>query len=142
MASAAALNALATKNIIGVPVNRYQQISPSTTLQGTFNTEMDGTISKKLKYIALVLPSSLGEYAVYLRNLARFAAQAAVQHTSEYHKLLDIIPFMAVYKKILTNNKPKNQTVLEDYEYAVKDIARIDLQKIDEAALTIAKDNS
>lgn len=142
LASAAALNALATKNFIGVPVNRYQQISPSKTLQGTFNTEIDDTISKKLKYIKLVLPSALGEYAVYLRNLARFAAQAAVQHTSEYYTLLDIVPFMALYKKILANNKPKDQTVLEDYEYAVKDIARIDLQKIDEAALSIAKDNS
>lgn len=142
LASAAALNALATKNIIGVPVNRYQQISPSTTLQGTFDTEMDDVISKKLKYIALVLPSALGEYAVYLKNLARFAAQAAVQHTSEYHKLLDIVPFMAVYKKILAKNKPKNQIVLKNYEYAVKDIVRIDLQKIDEASLAIAKDNS
>ncbi|WP_298420177.1 hypothetical protein [uncultured Kordia sp.] len=141
LASAAALNALATKNIIGVPVNRYQQISPSTTLDGTFNTEMDDKISEKLKYINLVLPLALGKYAVYLRNLARFAAQAAVQHTSEYHKLLDIVPFMAEYEKILKANKPKEQDVLEDYEYAVKEIAKIDLQKIDEAALTIAKDN-
>ncbi|WP_053002623.1 lipase family protein [Kordia jejudonensis] len=142
LASAAVLNALATKNIIGVPVNRYQQISPSTTLNGTFDTEIDDTISKKLKYIELVLPLALGKYAVYLRNLARFAAQAAVQHTSEYHKLLDIIPFMAEYKTILHTHKPKNQIVLEDYEYAVKEIAKIDLQKVDEAALAIAKENA
>ena len=50
MASVAALNALATKNIIGVPVNRYQQISPSTTLNGTFDTSVDDIVSKKLKY--------------------------------------------------------------------------------------------
>ncbi|WP_430408998.1 lipase family protein [Kordia sp.] len=142
LASAAALNALATKNIIGVPVNRYQQISPSTTLNGTFDTEMDDTISKKLEYIGLVLPTALGKYAVYLRNLARFAAQAAVQHTSEYHTLLDIVPFMTAYKKILTAHQPKDQVVLEDYEYAVKEIVKIDLKKIDEAALAIAKDNA
>lgn len=141
LASVAALNALSTKNIIGVPVNRYQQISPSTTLNGTFNTEMDDKISKKLKYIALVLPTALGKYAVYLRNLARFAAQAAVQHTSEYHTLLDIVPFMTAYNVILKANKPKGQIVLEDYEYAVKDIAKIDLQKIDEAAMFLAKEN-
>jgi hypothetical protein len=142
LASALALNALASKNIIGIPVNRYQQISPSTTLDGTFNTDIDDQISKKLKYIALVLPLALGKYAVYLRNLARFAAQAAIQHTSEYHKLLDIIPFMAVYSEILKKNKPANYVVLEPYEQAVKEIAKIDIRKVDEAALAIAKENS
>jgi len=141
LASVAALNALATKNIIGVPVNRYQQISPSTILNGTFDTAIDDKISKKLKYIALVLPTALGQYAAYLRNLVRFAAQAAIQHTSEYHTLLDIVPFMTAYEKILAANKPANQVVLESYEYAVKEIARVDLRKIDEAALAIAKEN-
>jgi len=141
LASVAALNALATKNIIGVPVNRYQQISPSTTLNGVFDTAIDDMVSKKLKYIELVLPLALGKYAVYLRNLARFAAQAAVQHTSQYHTLLDIVPFMTAYDAILKANKPKDQVVLQSYEYAVKDIAKIDLQKIDEAAMKLAKDN-
>ena len=141
LASVAALNALATKNIIGVPVNRYQQISPSTTLDGVFDTTIDDLVSKKLKYIELVLPLALGKYAVYLRNLVRFAAQAAVQHTSQYHTLLDIVPFMTAYNVILKANKPKGQVVLEPYEYAVKDIAKIDLQKIDEAAMKLAEDN-
>ena len=141
LASVAALNALATKNIIGVPVNRYQQISPSTTLDGVFDTTIDDLVSKKLKYIELVLPLALGKYAVYLRNLVRFAAQAAVQHTSQYHTLLDIVPFMTAYNVILKANKPKGQIVLEPYEYAVKDIAKIDLQKIDEAAMKLAEDN-
>ncbi|QHI35816.1 hypothetical protein IMCC3317_11640 [Kordia antarctica] len=139
LASTLALNALATKNILGVPVNRYQQISPSTTLNGTFDTTIDATISKKLKYIELVLPLALGKYAAYLRNLARFAGQAAVQHTSEYHTLLNIVPFMTAYGHILNANKPKDQVVLEPYECAVKEIAKIDLQKIDEAAMLLAK---
>ena len=49
---------------------------------------------------------------------------------------------MTAYKEILANNKPSDQVVLEPYEYAVKDIAKIDLQKIDEAALAIAKENN
>ncbi|EDP96144.1 hypothetical protein U8527_14635 [Kordia algicida OT-1] len=141
LASAAALNALSTKNIIGVPVNRYQQISPATVLEGTFNTDIDNKISDKLKYIELVLPLALGKYAVYLRNLARFAAQAAVQHTSAYHTLLDIKTFMTAYEVILKANKPKDQEKKEPYEQAVKEIAKIDLQKIDEAAIQLAKEN-
>jgi hypothetical protein len=141
LASVAALNALATKNIIGIPVNRYQQISPSTTLNGTFDTTIDDIISKKLKYIELVLPLALGKYAVYLRNLVRFAAQAGTQHTTAYYPLLHIETFMTAYKGILTDNKPSGLIVYEPYEYAVKDIAKIDLQKIDEAAIQLAKDN-
>ena len=79
---------------------------------------------------------------MYLRNLARFAAQAGSQHTTAYHSLLNIETFMTAYKEILANNKPSDQVVLEPYEYAVKDIAKIDLQKIDEAALAIAKENN
>ncbi len=141
LASVAALNALATKNFIGVPVNRYQQISPSTTLNGTFDTTIDDLVSKKLKYIELVLPLALGKYAVYLRNLVRFAAQAGTQHTTAYYPLLNIETFMTAYKQILADNKPSDQVVLEPYEYAVKDIAKVDLQKIDEAAIAIAKDH-
>ncbi|MFK7746933.1 MAG: hypothetical protein AB8B65_00950 [Kordia sp.] len=141
LATVAALNALSAKNIAGIPVNRYKQISPSTTLEGTFDTTIDDLISKKLKYIRLVLPLALGKYAAYLRNLVRFAAQAGTQHTTAYHSLLDIEVFMTAYKKILNQNKPKNQVVLEPYEEAVKSIAKIDLQKIDEAALAIAKEN-
>ncbi|WP_420573989.1 lipase family protein [Kordia sp.] len=141
LASVAALNALATKNIIGVPVNRYQQISPSTTLNGTFNTEIDDKISKTLKYIKFVLPLALGKYAAYLRNLVRFAAQAGTQHVTAYYSLLDIEQFMDAYKEILSQHKPKGQVVLEPYETAVKEIAKVDLQKIDEAAMKLAKDN-
>jgi hypothetical protein len=142
LATVAALNALSSKNIIGVPVNRYKQISPSTTLQGSFNTEIDDKISKTLKYIRLVLPLALGKYAVYLRNLVRFAAQAGAQHVTAYYSLLNIEDFMTKYKAILAENKPTSQVVLEPYEQAVKSIAKIDLQKIDEAALAIANENS
>jgi len=141
LASVAALNALATKNIIGVPVNRYQQISPSTTLNGTFDTTIDDVVSKKLKYIELVLPLALGKYAVYLRNLVRFAAQAGTQHTTAYYPLLNIETFMTAYKQILADNRPSDQVVYEPYVYAVKDIAKIDLHKIDEAAMQLAKDH-
>ncbi|KAB8154939.1 hypothetical protein EZY14_003400 [Kordia sp. TARA_039_SRF] len=141
LATVAALNALSSKNIAGIPVNRYKQISPSTTLQGTFNHDIDDKISKKLKYIRLVLPLALGKYAVYLRNLVRFAAQAGTQHVSEYYKLLNIEEFMYAYKEILQKNKPTSEITLEPYEQAVKSIAKIDLQKIDEAAMQLAQEH-
>lgn len=141
LATVAALNALSSKNIAGIPVNRYKQISPSTTLTGTFDHDIDDLISKKLKYIRLVLPLALGQYAEYLRNLVRFAAQAGTQHVNEYYKLLDIEDFIAAYKEILKHNKPTNDIVLEPYEQAVKSIAKIDLQKIDHAAMQLAEEN-
>ncbi|WP_052752850.1 lipase family protein [Kordia zhangzhouensis] len=140
MATVAALNALSAKNIAGVPVNRYKQIVPSTVLQGTFNTSVDDKVIKKLKYIRLVLPLALGKYAAYLRNLVRFAAQAGYQHVSAYYPMLHIEDFMNVFKKILDENKPSDQVVLQPYEYAVRDIAKVDLQKIDETALELAND--
>jgi hypothetical protein len=142
LATVAALNALSSKNILGVPVNRYKQISPSTTLQGSFNTTIDDKISKTLKYIRLVLPLALGKYAAYLRNLVRFAAQAGAQHVTEYYSLLNIEDFIEEYKAILAKNKPANQVVQEPYEQAVKSIAKIDLKKIDEAALAVANEHS
>ncbi|WP_298519499.1 hypothetical protein [uncultured Kordia sp.] len=141
LATVAALNALSAKNIAGIPVNRYKQISPSTTLNGTFDTTIDDKISKTLKYIRLVLPLALGKYAAYLRNLVRFAAQAGTQHVNAYYTLLDVETFMDAYKEILKKNKPANEVVLEPYEQAVKSIAKIDLQKIDAAAMQLAEDN-
>lgn len=141
LATVAALNALSAKNIAGIPVNRYKQISPSTTLQGSFNTAIDDTISKKLKYIRLVLPLALGKYAAYLRNLVRFAAQAGTQHVTAYYSLLNVETFMDAYKEILKNNKPSGLVIYEPYEEAVKSIAKIDLKKIDAAAMKLAEDN-
>lgn len=141
LATVAALNALSAKNIAGIPVNRYKQISPSTTLQGSFNTTIDDKISKKLKYIRLVLPLALGKYAAYLRNLVRFAAQAGTQHVTAYYSLLDVETFMDAYKEILNNNKPSGLVIHEPYEQAVKSIAKIDLKKIDAAAMKLAEDN-
>ncbi|MEM6720586.1 MAG: hypothetical protein AAF611_14760 [Bacteroidota bacterium] len=141
LATVAALNALSSKNIAGVPVNRYKQISPSTTLEGTFNHDIDTVISKKLKYIRFVLPLALGQYAAYLRNLVRFAAQAGNQHVNAYYGLLHIEDFIQAYKEILQKSKPTNQVVLEPYEQAVKSIAKVDLQKIDAAAIQLAEEN-
>ena len=141
LATVAALNALSAKNIAGIPVNRYKQISPSTTLQGSFDTTIDDIISKKLKYIRLVLPLALGKYAAYLRNLVRFAAQAGTQHVTAYYSLLDVEAFMDAYKEILKNNKPSGLVIHEPYEQAVKSIAKIDLKKIDAAAMQLAEDN-
>ncbi|MCH2195834.1 hypothetical protein [Kordia sp.] len=141
LATVAALNALSAKNIAGIPVNRYKQISPSTTLEGSFDTKIDEKISKTLRYIRLVLPLALGKYAAYLRNLVRFAAQAGTQHVNAYYSLLDIEAFINAYKEILKKNKPTNQVVLEPYEQAVKSIANIDLQKIDAAAMQLAQEN-
>jgi hypothetical protein len=141
LATVAALNALSAKNIAGIPVNRYKQISPSTILQGSFNTTIDDEISKKLKYIRLVLPLALGKYAAYLRNLVRFAAQAGTQHVTAYYSLLDVETFMDAYKEILKTNKPSGLVIYEPYEQAVKSIAKIDLKKIDAAAMQLAEDN-
>ncbi|AXG71779.1 lipase (class 3) [Kordia sp. SMS9] len=141
LATVAALNALSSKNIAGIPVNRYKQISPSTTLQGTFNSAIDDLILKKLALIKLVLPNTLGKYAVYLRNLVRFAAQAGAQHVPAYYTLLDIETFMNAYKEILAANKPSGLVIHEPYEQAVQSIAKIDLRKIDEAAMKLAEDH-
>lgn len=138
LASGLALNALAAKNFLGVPVNRYQQIKPSTVLSGTFNTTTDDSVTKKLKHIGLVLPYGLIKYAPYLRNFIRFAAQAGTQHTTAYNSLLDIETFMTAYKEILANNKPKNHVTLETYEYAVKEITKVDLSKLDAKAMALA----
>ena len=131
ISSALALNALSAKGLLGVPYNPYTQISPSTVLNGTFDTSTDEVVVKKLKYIGLVLPSGLRKYADYLRNLARFAAQAATQHTSAYDDLLHISDFITIYNQILKANKPKDQIAVQPYELAVRDIANIDLSTID-----------
>ncbi|MEM6686637.1 MAG: hypothetical protein AAF617_12720, partial [Bacteroidota bacterium] len=70
------------------------------------------------------------------------AAQAGTQHVNEYYKLLNIEQFINAYKKILQQNKPTNEVVLEPYEQAVKSLAKVDLQKIDAAAMQLAEETN
>ena len=138
LACAAALNALAVKiNYKGKEIpfyNPYTQISPSTLLQGTFDSDLDDSINDKLSLIGLVIPK-LKTYAPYFRNLVRFAAQAGTQHTTAYNTLLSISEFMEVYDQILKDNKPANNINMSPEELSVMELTRLDLQNIDEKTL-------
>ena len=132
LAVGAALNALAVKVFKTPYKNPYQQIAPFNPLKGTFNTEVDNTIYNKLKFIGLVLPKKLKEYAPYFTNLVRFAAQAGYQHTTAYDGLLNIEKFTAIYKEILKANVPTNNQFAEPYELAIEDIANLNINDLDE----------
>lgn len=69
--------------------NSYKQVkSDRQPLSGTFDTTVDDDVKTKLQHIRLVFPSALKAYAETLINVARFVAQAAVQHTTAYPPLL------------------------------------------------------
>ncbi len=139
LACAAALNALATKiehkgKMIPY-ANPYTQISPSITLDGTFDSDIDADILEKLGLIGWVLPKKLKVYAPFFRNLVRFAAQAGTQHTTAYNSLLKISEFMDVYGQILKNNKPVDNIDATPEELSVRELTHLDLHNIDEKTL-------
>jgi len=69
---------------------KYQQIAPTIELSGTFNTSIDDKVTQVFTGAPLYVPSKLLAYIPYLRNTARFLAQAAFQHTTAYNTLLNI----------------------------------------------------
>ena len=140
LTSVAALNALSA-SFLKVPYNPYQQITPSTTLSGTFDTSVDDLVSKKLKYLSLVIPKNLEKYVASLKNVARFLAQAATQHTTAYYPLLGVTEFMDAYKIILEDDKPTGMTTEEVYTTVIKDTLHIDLNTIDTDAMENAHES-
>lgn len=107
----------------------YTQVTPFQTLRGaSFDTSIDDKVTGKLKsYYKYLLPSSLEGYYQALVNVARFAAQAAVQHTSAYDPLLKITEFMSDYKTIVANDAPSNAKVTSAVNNAVKKAIGVDL---------------
>ncbi len=115
----------------------YKQICPWTSLTGSaFNTTVDDSVTKVLKPIyKYALPKSLQAYYDNLVNVARFAAQAAAQHTIAYSPLLDITDFMTEYDAILANNKPTTATSVDLINEAVKNASGVDLETFDVEAM-------
>ncbi|HWO17353.1 MAG TPA: hypothetical protein VNO30_01210, partial [Kofleriaceae bacterium] len=84
----------------------YTQVSGRSSLAGTFNTTIDKIVSNVMSSLQSSLPSALTTYFESISNVARFAAQAVVQHTSAYTTLLSITDFNTEYQSILANDKP------------------------------------
>lgn len=124
--------AQASKDWLGIPVNPYTQISTGrSTVAGTFDLDVDAAVVKKLKYVSVVLPGSLKDFAPTLTNVARFAAQAAAQHTIAYPPLLSISAFNTEYLIILAANKPTSSVQVDAVQTAVKRVTGVDLGAID-----------
>jgi hypothetical protein len=136
----AAFVAMADKIVVVPDKNPYQQIKPSMALQGEFDHLTDLKIIAAIALMKAVdLPKSLKNlYLPIISQFARFVGQAATQHTTAYHSLLDIINFMTAYKKIIINNKPQNIKLLAPDELAIKEILKIDLNEIDSDDLVLA----
>lgn len=138
VASGLALNALAAKDILGIPINPYTHVSTGRqSLTGTFDSNADESVSK-LKDVSFVLPSGLSGYGQYVYDLARFVAQAVSQHTEHYQGLLNIGEFYTAYKIILTNNPPPNAVKIDTVSRAVRNVTGIDLRRIDPEAMASA----
>ncbi|WP_052596937.1 hypothetical protein [Aureispira sp. CCB-QB1] len=132
--------AMADKIVVVPHKNPYQQIQPSTPLQGTFDNSVDLKAIAAIAFVsALNLPKNLKDaYLPVISQFTRFVAQAATQHTTAYYPLLDIVNFMTAYKNIINNNKPKDSTVLTPDELAIKDTLKVDLNEIEVADLVLA----
>jgi len=107
----------------------YTQVTPFQPLRGSsFDKGIDQKVKDKLKsHYEYLLPSSLKDYFVNIQNVARFAAQAAVQHTSAYAPLLGITTFMNAYKGIVDQDKPGGSSATGAVDLAVKQATGIDL---------------
>jgi len=145
LASGLQLNALAaTHTIFGkkIPYNPYGQIAKGrTALTGTFNTDLDTQIVKalSLNLIAAVLPTKLQKYGHSLSNLIRFVVQAGVQHTTEYHGLMNVPVYGTEYKEVLKDNPPPNTAKhVDGVGESVKHLSGVDIHKIDAAGLANA----
>lgn len=132
LAVGAVLNSIDTSSIITELFSHFTQVQPWTSMTGTFDTTTDDAISKKLKYIAAVLPSSLtsNKYDTYFVNFARYLAQAAYQHTTAYDVLLNITDFANEYAVIKKGETPGNLSTQQLNEQAVSRIIGVDLSKL------------
>lgn len=126
LAVAAVLNAVDTGN----PFSLFNQVTPWTSLAGTFDTATDEAIQTKLKNIGLAIPSGLSAYRHYFENLARFLAQMAYQHTTAYNTLLDIEDFASEYGAIKQNNDPDGKSDAQLHEEALGRRLGVDLSKL------------
>ena len=148
LAVGAALNALNSKNFLGIPTNTYTQVQPWTSLPGTFGTTTDTAVTSKLKYIALVLPSALGPYAPYFTNFVRFVAQLAFQHTTAYtgsasqSSLLGIQAFTAAYQNVKTANNVSGETEEQLHEAALSRAIGVNLSSLEADAMARAQSAS
>jgi len=108
----------------------YTQVTPFQTLRGSsFDTTIDKEVKKKLKaYYKLFLPSNLKPYYSNVVNIARFAAQAAAQHTVEYAPMLGISDFMTQYKAIVKADTPSDSNTSHPVNSAVKQAIGVDLK--------------
>lgn len=136
----AAFVAMADKVFFIPNKNPYQQIQPSTVLQGVFDKLTDKKVKSVISLMdAVNLPTNLHSlYLPLVSQFAHFMAQAATQHTTAYYPLLDIINFMTAYKKIIINNKPQNTKLLAPDELAIQKILKIDLNEINLDDLMLA----
>lgn len=132
------LDAMATK-FFTIPVaDPYRQIQPWTPLQGTFNKSLDKSIKSKIGLLGWVLPKKLKPYIPYLSNIARFAAQAAYQHTSQYSVLFNVTGFSDRLKGL---HKPCCKTDGSDaHTAAVKDAIGIDLNTLEAKVKAIKRE--
>lgn len=140
LAVGAVLNSVDTSNILSV----FNQVTPWTAMQGTFDTTTDNAVQQKLKNAYLVIPSGLSSYTQYFINLARFLAQMAFQHTTAYNTLLNITAFAAEYAIIKQNNNPTGQSDAELHEEALGrklgvNLAELDLSAAEAAAHGVAE---
>ncbi|MEM9545826.1 MAG: hypothetical protein AAGA77_07630 [Bacteroidota bacterium] len=108
----------------------YKQVTPFQALRGaSFDTSIDNIVKDKLKwYYKYLLPSSLEPYFQDLVNVVRFAAQAAVQHTSAYDELLNITDFMTEYKAIVAQDTPTQSDIRYPINEAIKRAIKVDLK--------------
>ncbi len=137
-----ALKALPIK-LAGIPwKNPYRHIEPRDELTGTFDTETDDNVKKKLEQIHRVLPESLKGYSNYFINLVRFVAQVGSQHGLQYVNLLGIKDALLKYKEIVDENKPEDVIIHEEIDLAVKEVTGIDLSTIDPEAMAKAGDSA
>lgn len=132
LAVGAVLNSIDTTSIITELFSLFTQVQPWTSMTGTFDTTTDDAITKKLKYIAAVLPTSLtsNKYDIYFVNFARYLAQAAFQHTTAYDTLLNIAGFADEYATIKKGETPGNLSMQQLNEQAVGRILGVDLSRL------------
>jgi hypothetical protein len=101
--------------------NPYKQVSTNRNiLPGTFDTTVDTAVQTTFKDFNLIMPTTLQQYVPYVINLARFAAQAVAQHTTQYQVLTKVTAFNTAYQAILATNKPAIAVQSDPFEAAVK----------------------
>jgi Lipase (class 3) len=112
----------------------YTQVSGRSSLAGTFNTTIDKIVSSVMNNLQSSLPSALSTYFESISNVARFAAQAAIQHTSAYPPLLSITDFYTEYQSILSADKPSLAVRRDPTQTAIRRLTGIEIAPEQRAA--------